>query len=204
MRRIDPRFLRFAFGLGCILGAGCTRSTPEDAAWRTGLEAARSAKNGVFRTADGPLTPAQQATFTGLHYFAPDVSWRVNGHLETAAPVDTVHFVTSKRTLEAYLRVGRVHFDRSGHSYALTLYRAIDSGSYFLPFTDATTGHDTYGAGRYLDVEVGSDGAVALDFNRAYSPYCAYNDGWVCPVAPAENHLPVAVQAGEQQFGAGH
>jgi uncharacterized protein (DUF1684 family) len=200
MRRIDARAALTAL----VLCVGCARTTPEDAAWRSALEAVRSAKNAMFRTADGPLTPAQQATFAGLHYFAPDATWRLSGHLEAAASIDTVHFVTSKRSLEAYLRVGQVHFDRQGHSYALTLYRAVDSGRYFLPFTDATTGHSTYGAGRYLDLDVGPDGAVALDFNRAYSPYCAYNDGWVCPVAPAENHVSIAVQAGEQQFGAGH
>ncbi len=200
MRNTGGRVVAIALAV-CV---GCARQAPEDAAWRTELEAWRAGKDIFFHTANGPLTPAQQVAFTGLRYFPPDVAWKLAGYLENAAVVDTVRFVTSKRTLEAYLRVGQVRFDRRRRHLALTLYRSTTDATYFLPFTDTTTGHETYGAGRYLDVDVAADGAVALDFNRAYSPYCAYNDGWVCPVAPEENHLAVAVEAGERQFGAGH
>ena len=68
----------------------------------------------------------------------------------------------------------------------------------FLPFRDATSGPETYGAGRYLDAEITSDGRVLLDFNRAYFPYCAYGEGWTCPLPPAENWLRAAVRAGER------
>ncbi|NJO82052.1 MAG: DUF1684 domain-containing protein [Blastochloris sp.] len=73
-------------------------------------------------------------------------------------------------------------------------------GGLLLPFADALAGSETYGAGRYLEPELLDDGRVLIDFNRAYNPYCAYNDGWSCPLTPAENRLSVAIRAGERIF----
>ena len=70
----------------------------------------------------------------------------------------------------------------------------------FIPFRDATSGKDTYGAGRYVEAEALGNGRYLLDFNRAYNPYCAYNDDWRCPLPPAENWLKVAIRAGEKSF----
>ena len=69
-----------------------------------------------------------------------------------------------------------------------------------MPVGDATSGNDTCGAGRYLDVEELPDGKLVVDFNYAYNPYCAYNDSWSCPLTPPENRLTVALRAGEQTF----
>src|SRR5262249_49177072 len=154
------------------------------------------------RTADGPLTETQRQAFTGLRYFAPDLAWKVTAAFEPLAPPDTVRFVTSKGTFEPYLRAGHVRFTHRGTPLELTVYRS-PGGDRFLPFTDPTTGEATYGAGRYLDLDV-PGAAPSLDFNRAYNPYCAYNASWVCPVAPPENHLQIAVEAGEKRYGNGH
>ena len=75
----------------------------------------------------------------------------------------------------------------------------------FLPFLDATSGHETYGAGRYLDLEPDEDGTYAIDFNLAYHPSCVYSPRFSCPLTPAENRLPVRIEAGERLAeGAGH
>jgi uncharacterized protein (DUF1684 family) len=74
------------------------------------------------------------------------------------------------------------------------------SWSCFLPFRDATSGNESYGAGRYLDVEPGRDGRVQSDFNLAYNPYCAYNDAFSCPLSPSENWLRVPIRAGEAAY----
>jgi uncharacterized protein (DUF1684 family) len=68
----------------------------------------------------------------------------------------------------------------------------------FVPFTDATTGQETYGAGRYLDLDRTSTGIYVVDFNTAYNPYCAYNPTYDCPVPPKDNRLPVPIRAGEK------
>jgi uncharacterized protein (DUF1684 family) len=68
----------------------------------------------------------------------------------------------------------------------------------WVPFRDLTTGIETYGGGRYLDLERTATGLYDLDFNRAYHPYCVYDTSWVCPYPPSENRLPVAIRAGER------
>ena len=73
-------------------------------------------------------------------------------------------------------------------------------GSFFLPFVDATSGKETYGAGRYLDIELTHDGEIVVDFNYAYNPYCAYNEQWSCPLTPFENRVQVPIRAGEKNF----
>ena len=79
----------------------------------------------------------------------------------------------------------------------LTLYKDTDGADFFLPFADATSGNETYGAGRYLDVESLPDGRLLVDFNYSYNPYCAYNANWRCPLTPSENRIKVAIRAGE-------
>jgi len=83
----------------------------------------------------------------------------------------------------------------------VTLFASPDMHELFLPFRDRTSGSETYGAGRYLEVEPpGADGWVVVDFNLAYNPYCAYNPEWSCPIPPGENWLAVPIRAGEKTF----
>ncbi len=76
----------------------------------------------------------------------------------------------------------------------------VESGGYFLPFADSTSGEETYGAGRYLEIETLPDGTSLVDFNYAYNPYCAYNEKWSCPLTPSENRLKVPIESGEKNF----
>ncbi len=72
----------------------------------------------------------------------------------------------------------------------------------FLPFTDLTSGEESYGGGRYIDLETTGiiNNRLVIDFNKAYNPYCTYSDGYNCPIPPRENDLPVAIRAGEKAF----
>ena len=94
-----------------------------------------------------------------------------------------------------------IRFELGGEPRRLTAY-VIDGGrdgeSVFVPFLDATSGHETYGAGRYLDIEPEEDGTYALDFNLAYHPSCVYSPYYSCPITPAENRLPDRIEAGER------
>ncbi len=71
---------------------------------------------------------------------------------------------------------------------------------FFLPFGDLTNGDSSYGTGRYLNVKVSENKLIELDFNKAYNPYCAYNDNFSCPIPPKENRLNVKIEAGEKTF----
>lgn len=85
-----------------------------------------------------------------------------------------------------------------GQGVGLTVYRDPEGGGLFLPFQDATSGHETYPAGRYLELPVLEDGRIRLDFNYAYHPFCAYNANYSCPMPPIENKLDVPIRAGER------
>jgi uncharacterized protein (DUF1684 family) len=136
--------------------------------------------------------------FRGLKYWQADSDYSVAAQLVAAAPPESLQFPTSKGTFDPYLKLGRLQFQLRGRPHQLTLYRSIEGGHLFLPFADRTS------AGRYLDLELGADGSTQLDFNRAYNPYCAYNAGWICPLAPPENVLDLRVEAGERSFEPGH
>jgi uncharacterized protein (DUF1684 family) len=105
---------------------------------------------------------------------------------------------TSTGDVRDYERFGTFRFEVEGQPARLTIYR--NELGYFLPFVDALAGSETYGAGRYLEPEELPDGRFLVDFNLAYSPYCAYNENWSCPITPAENRLKVPIRAGEMVF----
>ena len=147
-----------------------------------------------------PLTPEQKRTFTGLRYFPENPALQLTLALDTDVPDDVIVMQTSTGDDQRYLRAGRVSFAVDGQDVTLTLYQSEQGGDLFVPFRDATSAHETYGAGRYFETHAAHDGTVTLDFNLAYNPYCAYNDAWSCPLPPAENWLPVPIRAGELAF----
>lgn len=159
----------------------------------------RREKDDFFRThPQSPLTPGQRSAFRGLAYYdeAPELAIVIEP--EPFAEPEVIDMQTSTGDSARYLRWARVRFDVDDHPAELTVYRNPGSDEMFLPFQDANAGGETYGAGRYLDVSQLPDGKLLLDFNYAYNPYCAYNDGWSCPLPPAENRLHVAIRAGEK------
>jgi len=169
------------------------------------LDDFRAAKDAYFGAPDSPLLSAQRATFTGLAYYpeAPELALL----LEPEPPEDlskVVALQTSTGDAAEYLRWAVIRFNVDGREVSLTVFREVHSWRLFLPFADANAGGETYGAGRYLDVEALDDGRLLVDFNYAYNPYCAYNDAWSCPLTPPENRLPVAIRAGERVFSESH
>ncbi len=160
----------------------------------------RASKDEFFRSDhQSPLQPQQQAEFGGLDYY--DENDALNLGLEPS-PFDEqalIEMQTSTGDLASYVRWARIEFAVDGESAELTVFKDAQSGLLFLPFQDANAGDETYGAGRYLDVEE-HDGRLHVDFNYAYNPYCAYNELWSCPIPPAENRLKVAIRAGERIF----
>jgi len=187
-----------------LLPIACSRSTPAARDYVTTLQRERAEKDALFRTDAGPLTPQQRAMFRGLNYWQPAADFVVDAQLIAAAGLDSLQFPTSKGTFDPYVKLGRLQFELRRRPYELTLYRSVEGGHLFLPFIDRTSGRESYGAGRYIDLELAADGSTRIDFNRAYNPYCAYNAGWTCPLAPSENMLDLRVEAGERSFAPGH
>ena len=152
------------------------------------------------------LGPGEAARFHGIHYFAYDPAARVRARFLPVTGAEPVAFPTSSGRVANYRPVGRLMFELYGRACRLTVYRGLDEHSAadppFVPFADETSGDETYGGGRYMDLLPIRPGqtTVTLDFNFTYHPYCAYSDGYSCPVPPAENALPVAVRAGVRSW----
>jgi hypothetical protein len=114
---------------------------------------------------------------------------------------DTVMIRTTKEDdIRKMLKFAALKFELNGRKLELAGYMPIMTKKYlFVPFTDETTGKETYEVGRYIDIECSpEDDSVIIDFNRAYNPFCAYNPRYSCPLVPQENHLPVRLEAGEK------
>jgi hypothetical protein len=183
--------------------------SPPPPGWAGGIAAERAAKDREFLTdPETPLRAADVPTFKGLDYWPPDPSYRFAGPMERDARPKrfTILSTTGKpRPCETY---GSVVFDLRGKRCTLRIYRLLDTGAtpgvqgLFLPFTDETTGRETYPAGRYVDLAGPEGGPYVLDFNRAYNPSCAYGspERFACPVTPAENRLSVRIEAGERGY----
>jgi uncharacterized protein len=174
----------------------------------TDLDEFRAAKDEFFRDdPHSPLTPSQQASFDGLSYFPEDDTFRIHAVLETEG-VDRDERIVMQTTTggeQVYRRAGVIGFDVGGEAAQLTLYASEDSHDLFVPFRDATSGKESYGAGRYLEIDPpDADGHVVVDLNAAYNPFCAYNPEWSCPIPPGENWLRVPIRAGERNFPGAH
>jgi uncharacterized protein (DUF1684 family) len=163
----------------------------------------RAEKDTLFRThPQSPIPASDRATFEGLQYWPFDPALRV-----------TARFVARQRERAgegdefSFSRIADLHFDLLSTPHSLAaLWIEGYAGGLFVPFRDATSGRETYGAGRYLldtikSADLGSDlarGTVILDFNYAYHPSCAYDPRWVCPLAPPDSRLAIPIRAGER------
>jgi uncharacterized protein (DUF1684 family) len=156
-----------------------------------------------------PLAADAREAFAGVEYFDYDPAYRVLATLVRSEPVER-EIGTSRWSSYRFTRFAAAQFELGGQAHELDCFW-LDGygGGLFLPFSDPTNNVTTYVAGRYLldtvkGADLGSDdGKLVLDFNFAYNPSCAYHPRWVCPLAPAENRLTVAVKAGERSARAG-
>ncbi len=151
-----------------------------------------------------PESPTRTG-FKGLNWYPPDPTWVVTGHLERFAEPRKVEISTAIGTTEEMLAPGVIRFTVQGADLSLTpLISSPGDTDLFIVFADATSGPETYGAGRFLDAEAAPDGTVKLDFNRAYNPPCAFTPHATCPLPPPENVLPIPIRAGEKISGSHH
>lgn len=141
-----------------------------------------------------------RAQFAGLQYWPADPSWRIAGRFVTHPPGKTLEIADITGTLAQTPNPGAVEFERDGAPYRL---EALDGGdgALFLILADRTSGHDSYGAGRYIDApKPDAAGRVVVDFNHAYNPPCAFTAFATCPLPPPDNRLDLAITAGEKSY----
>lgn len=164
----------------------------------------RQDKDRYMQTSEeSPFADASEP-FAGLKYYPPNEKFRIIATLRRVEEKKVRVLATSDAGEERYLEYAWAEFDlddRKNKLLILEIMEGADKGSLFLAFGDQTSANDTYGAGRYLDVrKVPGSATVELDFNKAYNPYCAYNESYSCPFPPPENLLGVAIRAGEKNY----
>ena len=154
---------------------------------------------------ESPLTTAERQVFTTLPFYPTRFRYLVQAQLVRDSTSQPFAMATSTTRRPLYRKYGELRFVLNGQPLHLSVYQSADllqrpglEDYLFVPFTDLTNGHGSYGGGRYLDLRMPPKGTttMTLDFNRAYNPSCAYNHGYSCPVPPAENRLAVAIPVG--------
>ncbi len=155
----------------------------------------RTSESSPFRQFNEP--------FQQPNYFPIDANYRVNATVERIKKRNIVTLPNSNSGKETYQEYAWLNFTVNGERQKLMVLKPYGFGALdvlFLAFTDETSADATYGGGRYMDIEIGKSNKVVLDFNLAYNPYCAYTDEYSCALPPRENHLSVAINAGEKNF----
>ena len=154
-----------------------------------------------------PLETWEVPRFTGLKYFKIDPSFKVRATFVRTPNEKKFNMPTSSGVTKVYLKYGELTFKVANRPYKLSVYQSEAQSqtekykNYLLiPFTDQTSGKETYGGGRYLDFEIPLSDVVTLDFNLAYNPSCAYSSRFNCPIPPRENRLPTRIKAGEKIY----
>lgn len=180
------------------------------------VEQSRAEKNAELRgKKTSPLQNADRKHFENLDYYPVDEQWKLRANFKRAESGEVIEMPTSAGITKKYKAHGVLEFNIGGESFTLIAYNRIwPEGrapqnyhpSLFVPFKDLTTGDETYGGGRYMDIEIpqGDSVSVELDFNLCYNPYCAYGGGFACPIPPASNFLETRVTAGEKAYPGTH
>ena len=169
-----------------------------DSEYITTIQRLRNDKDSYLKK-DTASPIENKVKFTGLKYFDINPNLKVVGKIDRVSSGQTINISMTGGEVEEYEAYGNVKFEIEGVQCALKIFKTPE-GNLFLPFKDLTSNKETYGAGRYLDFGVNevNGNQIKIDFNKAYHPYCAYNQSFTCPVPPAENSLNVSVKAGER------
>jgi uncharacterized protein (DUF1684 family) len=187
--------------LALVVGAaGCTEEPP-DAAYIRKVAEERVRKDEFFRGGgESPVKPADQAKFLPISYFDIDPEYVAPATFRVLEERTRLVMPTSTGKQRDMERVGFLEFTLKGQPLKLTAFSEAGQpvARLFVPFSDLTSGTETYPAGRYMDIDPQASGVYVVDFNTAYHPYCYYNAEYDCPYPPSENRLKTPVRAGER------
>lgn len=157
--------------------------------------------------ANRETSPLTTENFKNLKFYSIDSSFFVTARLVRTPDEKPFKMKTTTNRTPLYVKYGEVLFTLKGKECKLNIYRDLELAKkekykeyLFLPFTDLTSGIDSYGGGRYIDLAIPKTDTIAIDFNKSYNPYCAYSHEYSCPIPPKENDLKVKVAAGVKKF----
>jgi len=177
------------------------RKNPNQGEYEKEIKEFRESKDNDFRTTDwSPIR--DKKSFKGLSYFSPNIDYKVIANLEYISSGETLSMKMTQGNNKTYLKYAIATFKINGQECRLLLLKeSLQDPFAFVAFTDKTSGRQTYGGGRYLDVPLrGNPQTVTIDFNKTYNPFCAYAADFICPMPPSENRLQVEILAGEKNY----
>ncbi len=205
---INPGWIRLFLTLAVIFSSQDWAIRAQDISYPDQIKAHRKKIREEHK--NDPRSPLWPSDLRSLRYFPADENWKIEADFHEFSTKDSVMMPTSSGRLKYFLRYARAEFSVEGQTYSLSLYRpaaaAPGYSGLFLPFYDETNGSETYGGGRYLDLDSTHirNGKIRIDFNHAYNPWCAYSGGFNCPVPPQENRLNLVLRAGEKVYKGRH
>ena len=181
--------------------AACASKPPDDSRdYAARVAADRTAKDAAFQAGNDPIPKTRHAEFLPLAYFPIEPDYNVPASLKRSNDPTVIEMPTSTGTNRKMRRAGSLEFTLKGQPLKLTAFNEVgaDPSHLFVPFSDLTSGTETYAAGRFMDLNRNGTGIYEMDFNRAYIPYCYYNPTYECPYPPRENRLDLPIRAGER------
>ena len=185
-----------------VIAVALSACGPKEEDYTGKIAAIRAAKDDSFKNdKDSPVPADKKATLIPLAYFPIDELYAVPASLEPAPDRTRIQVPTSTGKIRDIERVGTLKFSLKGQSLRLTAFVEVDqpqANRLFVPFSDLTSGAETYPAGRYMELDPTPTGIYVVDFNVAYHPYCYYSPEFDCPYPPKENRLEVPIRAGEK------
>jgi uncharacterized protein (DUF1684 family) len=184
-----------------VCAASCGSKPPDDRDYASRIAAVRAQKDKLFMKDSKPVPENRKGELLPLAYFAIDPEYNVPAVLKRGEDRTVLQMPTSTGSTRQMRRVGSLEFSLKGQPLKLTAFVEVGAPNLdhlFVPFTDLTTGTETYPAGRYIDLDKTPTGLYNVDFNLAYQPYCLYSPEYDCPYPPAENRLKLPIRAGER------
>lgn len=152
---------------------------------------------------ESPLNEEQRRNFQLLTFYEINPLYRVKARLIPIENKKVREVPLTDGSKEKYIEHSYAEFELGGQTNKLLLLQSVketDMRNFFLAFADETSGKETYGGGRFLNVRQDGKNSITIDFNLAYNPYCAYNPDYACPLPPKENLMTIAIEAGEKNY----
>ena len=161
--------------------------------------------NDFFKDASvSPLKKRDLKNFRGLDFFAYDSIYLVAAKLTKTPKEKPFMMLTTTDMMVEYIKYGTVSFELLNNQYSLDIYKNLEDpnerDNLFLAFLDDTNGNESYGGGRYINLDIAQVDNLIIDFNSAFNPYCVYDEKYSCPIVPRENYMPLEIFAGVKNF----
>lgn len=171
------------------------------ASYTKNIEEERASKDEFMTSSQKSPFAVYGDTTINLEYFPIDIKYKINARIELIEQKLLLTLGTSDGNSEKYRKYAYAHFKIDNTPLKLLILKNTGTGDLFTAFADQTSANQSYGAGRYLDLNFKRAKTTIIDFNLAYNPYCNYNDSYSCPFPPSENLLDIAIPVGEKVYG---